>query len=55
MGAIWGEKGCSGLSSEAARLMHTAVAVCECAFFCVYVPLSLFVSKPPNEVMSFQP
>lgn len=24
-------------------------------YFCVYVPQSVFVSKPPNEMMSFQP
>lgn len=55
MGVIREERGCSGLSSEAERLLHTEAGLCECLFLCACVPVSVFVSKRPNEMMSFQP
>lgn len=38
MGVIRGERGCSGLSSEAERLLHTEAGLCECVFLCVCAP-----------------
>ncbi len=61
MGVIREERGCSGLSSEAEKLLHTqaelwvCVCVCVCLSVCVSVGVSVFVSKRLSEMMSFQP
>lgn len=54
MGVIREERGCSGLSSEAEKLLQTKAesCACVCVHACASVGSGVFVSL--NETMSFQ-